>query len=251
LRFTDSHDTIFVMVPIFILIVLILFSGCEASTSQQAPYQVSPISSTRVLNSSHVIPASLDNYHSSYFVDYSEDRNLNGITEQRSNSDNRFVLVTCDITNKLHQLRSSVDKLEDMNRLRFSLSGRFNLVLPIMNNGPKIGNDGVFVDRSQNKKIINFDTTDIGRLRTLIPNAPFGKEAFIIDFHKYGEVIPLGFKKSNCSDSYILSSVDYGTERYIIGSQNGLPHLCIYMTQSILPKIRATPFSSFSPLTHK
>ena len=231
----------------FILIIFVLFSGCESSTRSQSPYKIASVGSvsTREQNSSRIIPASLDKYNASaYYADYNEGGSLNGASAQKNNSDNRVVLLTSDTANKLLQLRSSVDELEEMNRLRFSLSGRFNLILPVMNNGPKIGIDGAFVDRSQNAKTINFDTTDIGRLRTIIPNAPFGKETFIIDFQMHGEVIPLGFKKSSYSDSYILSSVDHGTERYVIGSQKGLPHLCIYMTQNILPNIQATPFSA-------
>jgi len=235
-----------------LLIIFVLFSGCEALNRpklQNLPYhQAAPavFVSSNERNSFQIIPASLNNNNvSAYYADYNEGSNYrNENFVQERNSDNRSVLVTCDITSKLHQLRSTVDELEEMNKLKFSLSGRFNLVLPVMNNGPKIGNDGAFVDRSQNTKTINFDTNDLGRLRTIIPNAPFGKETFIIVFQKQGEIIPLGFKKSSYSDGYVLSSVDYGTERYVISSQKGLPLLCIYMTQNNLPNIQATPFSS-------
>jgi len=233
---------------VYILIIFILFSGCEDTNRYQPPYQINPSGNLSAgnRNSSQIIPAIFKNNNASaYDVDYYEGGNdWNETPSQKRNSDNRLVLVTSDIADKLQQLRSSTDELEDMNRLSFSLSGRFNLILPVMNNGPKISNEGAFVDRSQNTKTINFDTTDLGKLRTIIPNAPLGKESFIIVFQKDGEIIPLGFKKSFYSDSYILSTVDYGTERYLIGTQNGLPHLCIYMTQNILPNIIGTPFSA-------
>jgi len=232
---------------VFLLMILILFSGCEEPARSQFLSQISPVgyAPAREKNTFHIIPAKLNNNNKLvYNADYYDDDNRAGYSLQERNPDNRLVLVTCDITGKLQKLRASVDEIEEMNKLKFTLSGRFNLVLPVMNNGPKIGNDGEFVDRSQNTMTINFDTTDIGKLRTIIPNAPFDKETYIIVFQKYGENIPLGFKKSVYSDSYILSSVDYGTERYIIKHQDGLPHLCIYMTQNILPNILATPFSS-------
>jgi len=234
----------------FLLIIIVLFSACEASTDLQPSYQIAQIGSPGKQNSYQIIPAGSNFNNRVDSDDYYDGGYLRGTTEQKRNSDNRRVLVTYDITNKLQQLRSSVDEIEDLYSLKFSLSGRFNLILPMMNNGPKIGTEGEFIDRSQNTKTINFDTTDIGRLRTIIPNAPHDKPAFIIVFQKQGEVLLLGFKKSSYADSYILSSVDYGTERYIIRYQNGLPHLCIYMNQSVLPNIQATPLSTLEKL-HK
>jgi len=235
---------------VFILVVLIYFSGCGALTREQYPSQLTSGSTVRQQNNYQAIPAGYGNNNASiYYADYNGNSNILDETPAQTISYyNMFVLVTSDITSKLLQLRSSVDVLEDMSKLKFKLSGRFNLIMPVMNNGPKIGNNGAFIDRSQNTKTINFDITDIGRLRTIIYNAPLGKEAFIIVFQKDGEIIPLGFKKSSYSDSYILSSVDYGTERYIIQSQDGLPHLCIYMAQPILPNILATPFSTLDSL---
>jgi len=229
---------------VFLLIILVLFSGCDALTSPPPSNKINQFGPDPLYERPYkVYNTGFDN--NNYTSDYNEDyNNRSGTSAQERNSDNRPVLVTYDIKNKLQQLRSSVDELEDMRQLKFLLSGRFNLILPVMNNGPKIDNEGAFVDRSQNTKTFNFDTTDIGRLHTIIPNAPNDKETFIISFHKHGEIILLGFKKSCYSDSYILSLANYGTEHYIISSQDGLPHLCIFMTQNILPNIEATPFSS-------
>ena len=224
---------------VFIFIIFVLFSGCEASIRPEPnrgsghmpfiPYEPEDAGDNKV-----------NKFLSN--VDYNADRdNRSRSTEQRRSDDNRFVLITYDIAEKLDQLRSSVDNLDEMYRLKFSLSRRFNLILPLMNNGPKISDDDAFVDRSRNKKIVYFDTSDLGRLH--IMSRIYSNGTFKIVFQKDSDVIIMGFDRSCNSNSYILSTVEYGTELYNIKYRKDLPHLCVFMNENILPVIKATPFS--------
>jgi hypothetical protein len=231
---------------VIFIIVFIFFSGCYAKN----PVQTSSRSSSS-FSSSWIYPASFTTSDSSNSIDDSNrgGKNVQRTSIQVNNAYSRLVLVNYEIINMLQKLRSSVVDLEELNELKFSLSKRFNLILPLMNNGPLISNDGALISRDQNTKTISFDTNDLGRLRTLIPNAPDSKETLIINFQKDNEIIPLGFKRSYNQDSYVLSSVDINSERYLINYQDGLPYLCIYINKNDTSNIQAVPISTLGDMS--